>query len=78
MIVLKWINQLTSELLILLVRMYQVCLGPFLGGHCRFTPSCSHYFIEAVDKHGPWKGACMGVVRLCKCHPFHPGGHDPP
>ena len=72
------LHHLASEVLILLVRIYQVLLGPFLGGYCRFTPSCSRYFIEAVDKHGPWKGGMMGVIRLCKCHPFHPGGHDPP
>ena len=75
---LMWLRHLTSEFLILGVRLYQVFLGPFLGGYCRFTPSCSRYFIEAVEKHGPLKGACKGVIRLCKCHPFHPGGFDPP
>ncbi|MCA9087755.1 MAG: membrane protein insertion efficiency factor YidD [Planctomycetaceae bacterium] len=74
----RWLSHLASEFLILLVRIYQVTLGPFLGGHCRFQPTCSRYFIEAVEKHGPLKGAWMGIVRLLKCHPFHPGGYDPP
>ena len=74
----RWLSHLANEFLILLVRIYQVTLGPFLGGHCRFQPTCSRYFIEAVEKHGPLKGAWMGIVRLLKCHPFHPGGYDPP
>ena len=74
----RWLSHLASEFLILLVRIYQVTLGPFLGGHCRFQPTCSRYFIEAVEKHGPLKGVWMGIVRLLKCHPFHPGGYDPP
>ena len=65
-------------LMIVAVRGYQIFLGPFLGGRCRFTPSCSNYFIQAVQKHGPWKGAWRGVLRICRCHPFHPGGDDPP
>ena len=69
---------LPSWLLIVSVRGYQVLLSPLLGRHCRFAPSCSEYFIEAVRKHGPVKGAFRGVLRICRCHPFHPGGHDPP
>ena len=65
-------------LMIVAVRGYQIILGPFLGGRCRFTPSCSNYFIQAVQKHGPWKGAWRGVLRICRCHPCHPGGEDPP
>jgi putative membrane protein insertion efficiency factor len=60
------------------VRCYQVLLGPIMGGHCRFTPTCSHYFIEAVEKHGPLRGAGKGIARICRCHPWHPGGYDPP
>lgn len=69
---------LAAESLILMVRMYQVILGPILGGHCRYEPTCSVYFIEAVRKHGPWRGAWRGVLRICRCHPWHPGGYDPP
>lgn len=67
-----------AAVLIAGVRLYQVVLGPFLGGHCRFVPTCSHYFIMAVKKHGPWKGAWRGTLRVLRCHPFHPGGFDPP
>lgn len=67
-----------SGFLISLVRVYQVVLSPLLGGSCRFQPSCSAYFIEAVQKYGPWRGSWLGVRRILRCHPFHPGGHDPP
>ncbi|NLX54291.1 MAG: membrane protein insertion efficiency factor YidD [Planctomycetaceae bacterium] len=67
-----------TGLLIALVRAYQVTLSPLLGGGCRFQPTCSVYFIEAVRKHGPWRGSWCGVRRLLRCHPFHPGGYDPP
>lgn len=72
------IRRWASYLLVLLVRLYQYTLSPILGGHCRFEPSCSHYFIQAVEKHGPWKGAAMGIWRICRCHPFNRGGYDPP
>ena len=71
-------TSLLARILILLVRLYQIVLGPVLGGHCRFTPSCSVYFIQAVQKYGAVKGAGKGVARICRCHPFHAGGHDPP
>ena len=75
----RWIARDFPEwFLIVGVRGYQIFLGPFLGGHCRFTPSCSNYFIQAVRKHGPWRGAWRGTLRVLRCHPFHPGGHDPP
>ena len=67
-----------SVVLILMVKLYQVTLGPFLGGRCRFYPSCSNFFIQAVRKHGPVKGALKGLYRLCRCHPFCEGGYDPP
>ena len=60
------------------VRFYQVCLRPMLPAVCRFHPSCSEYFILAVHKYGPLRGACKGVGRLCRCHPWSPGGFDPP
>lgn len=66
-----------KTLLILLVRAYQVCLSPFLGQNCRFYPSCSNYALEAVGRHGALKGGMLAARRLCKCHPWHPGGADP-
>lgn len=63
--------------LILGVRGYQRSLGHFLGGHCRYFPSCSEYFIGAVEKYGPLRGALKGVWRILRCHPFAKGGFDP-
>jgi uncharacterized protein len=65
-------------LMIAAVRLYQLLLSPLLGRHCRFTPTCSEYFIQAVKKYGAVRGAARGLLRICRCHPFHPGGYDPP
>jgi putative membrane protein insertion efficiency factor len=62
---------------LLLIRVYQLCLSPFLGTACRFTPSCSHYAQEAIETHGVMKGSLLAAKRLCKCHPFHSPGFDP-
>ncbi len=72
------LGRLPGSAIVLMVRGYQVTLGPLLGGHCRFQPTCSAYFIEAVRKHGAVRGAWRGVLRICRCHPWHPGGYDPP
>jgi putative membrane protein insertion efficiency factor len=69
---------LPSWLLIAGVRLYQIFLSPVLGRQCRFLPTCSQYFILAVKKYGAVRGSCRGVLRICRCHPFHPGGYDPP
>lgn len=69
---------LLAGLLVLAVRGYQLGLRPFLPATCRFTPSCSEYFIQAVRKHGPLRGAWQGILRIGRCHPWHPGGYDPP
>lgn len=69
---------LLSWLLISFVRGYQFAISPWLGENCRFTPSCSEYFIGAVRKHGALAGTWQGICRIGKCHPWHPGGHDPP
>jgi putative membrane protein insertion efficiency factor len=66
-----------KTLLILLVRAYQVCLSPLLGQNCRFYPSCSYYALDAIGRHGALKGGMLAARRLCKCHPWHPGGVDP-
>lgn len=69
---------LLSNLLITGVRFYQIAFRPLLPAVCRFTPSCSEYFILAVRKYGPFRGAWKGVCRIGRCHPWHPGGYDPP
>jgi putative membrane protein insertion efficiency factor len=60
------------------VRGYQILLRPLLPSVCRFTPSCSEYFILAVRKYGPLAGGWKGVCRLFRCGPWSPGGYDPP
>lgn len=60
------------------VRLYQIFLSPIFGRQCRFDPTCSHYFIGAVRKYGPIIGAWRGICRIGRCHPWHPGGDDPP
>jgi len=67
-----------ARALLLLVRGYQLVLSPFLGGQCRFHPSCSHYTADCLRLHGGLKGSYLGLRRLLRCHPFHPGGFDPP
>ena len=60
------------------VRSYQILLRPLMPPLCRFHPSCSEYFLEAVDKYGPVRGAARGAWRICRCNPWNPGGFDPP
>ena len=62
--------------LLLLLRAYKLGVSPFLGQNCRFYPSCSDYAAEAVRVHGALKGSFLAGKRLCKCHPWHPGGLD--
>jgi uncharacterized protein len=75
---LTFVAQLPSFFLIAAVRLYQITLGPFLGGRCRFHPSCSNYFIQAVQKYGAVSGSARGTWRLLRCHPWCQGGDDPP
>jgi putative membrane protein insertion efficiency factor len=69
---------LPANLLIVAARVYQWTLSPLIGRHCRFDPSCSNYFILAVEKYGAIRGTWRGICRIARCHPFHPGGYDPP
>ena len=66
-----------QRLLTLLIRAYQLVLSPFIGQHCRFHPSCSNYTLEAIQVHGALHGSWLGLRRLLRCHPWHPGGLDP-
>ena len=63
-------------MLIFIAKLYQVTLRQFLGGHCKFTPTCSEYFIKAVKKHGTIKGGFLGIWRILRCNPFSKGGFD--
>ena len=66
-----------KTLFILLIRIYQWCISPLIGQRCRFYPSCSTYMEEAINKYGCFKGIYLGLKRLVKCGPWHPGGDDP-
>lgn len=66
-----------KTILRLLIRAYQLSISPYLGQNCRFYPNCSAYALEAIGRHGAWRGALLSGKRLCKCHPWHPGGADP-
>jgi uncharacterized protein len=59
------------------IRLYQLGLAPVLGNNCRFDPTCSHYAMEAISRHGPWRGGMLALGRIARCHPWHAGGHDP-
>lgn len=64
-------------LLIFGVRAYQIVISPLLPAACRYYPTCSHYAIEALQKHGAVRGSWLAVKRIARCHPFRPGGYDP-
>jgi putative membrane protein insertion efficiency factor len=59
------------------IRFYQLTLSPLFGGGCRFDPSCSAYAVEAIDRHGAWRGCRLAAARLLRCHPFGSAGYDP-
>lgn len=71
-----------QRVLLFLLELYRRLLSPVLHaivpGGCRFEPSCSRYATGCIEAHGVVRGSALAVVRLCKCHPFHPGGYDPP
>jgi putative membrane protein insertion efficiency factor len=66
-----------KHLLMGVIRLYQLTLSRVLPPSCRFTPSCSHYGYEAIDKYGAFKGGWLAIKRVARCHPLNPGGHDP-
>ena len=66
-----------KRLLTGLIRIYQWTLSPVLGRWCRFQPSCSHYAVEAIEKHGSLRGSWLAIKRVCRCQPFCKAGYDP-
>ncbi|MBC6971335.1 membrane protein insertion efficiency factor YidD [Bacillus sp. Xin] len=66
-----------KQIFIGIIRFYQKFISPMTPPTCRFYPSCSHYGLEAFQKHGAFKGFWLTLIRILKCHPFHPGGFDP-
>ena len=71
-------NKIIASFFILLIKIYQICLSPFLGKNCRFNPTCSVYANEAIAKYGPIKGSYLSVKRLIKCHPFSKAVYNDP
>lgn len=66
-----------KAVLLRLIRAYQRFLSPALGSNCIYTPTCSEYTYQAIEKHGAWRGTWLGIKRISRCHPFHEGGYDP-
>ena len=66
-----------KKIALFVIRLYQNTISRALPPSCRFTPTCSHYTYEAVEKYGFVKGGWMGVKRISRCHPLNPGGYDP-
>ena len=66
-----------KHLLIALVRFYQYAISTMLGRRCRYFPTCSEYTVDAIHKYGALRGGWLGAKRICRCHPWHPGGYDP-
>lgn len=70
-------KQLVSKIFIVLIRFYQLSISPILGQNCRYTPTCSQYSVEAINKYGAAKGGWLAIKRIFSCHPWGGHGHDP-
>jgi putative membrane protein insertion efficiency factor len=70
-------KRLIAKLFIFLIHVYKYTLSPFLGQSCRYTPTCSSYSIEAIEKYGPFKGGWMALKRIASCNPWGGSGYDP-
>lgn len=66
-----------KRILMSIIKVYQKVISPLTPPSCRFYPTCSHYGLEAIEKHGALKGSWLAIRRISKCHPFHEGGFDP-
>lgn len=71
------LSRLIAGLFTSAILVYRYTLSPLLGPRCRYLPTCSAYALEAVQRHGPWRGGWLSMKRLCRCHPWGGHGHDP-
>jgi hypothetical protein len=69
---------MAARLIAAILTAYKIAISPYLPRSCRFYPTCSEYAAQAVDAHGAVRGLILAAGRLLRCHPFHPGGYDPP
>lgn len=74
----RHIARLAIFMMVTAIRWYQIVISPLLGANCRFTPTCSAYAIEAIRMYGPLRGGFRAAKRIGRCHPWNPGGYDPP
>lgn len=72
-----WVKQTIQKLFIAFIQFYRVAISPILPASCRYTPTCSQYAIEAIKKHGPFKGGFIAFKRILRCNPFGGSGYDP-
>ena len=70
-------SSVIGKLFIALIHLYQGMISPLLPGSCRYTPTCSEYGVEALRKHGPWRGGLLTLKRILSCNPWGGHGHDP-
>ncbi len=68
---------MVKRIFMVVIRGYQLFISPGLPSSCRYYPSCSEYTYQAIEKYGALRGGWMGIKRISRCHPFHPGGYDP-
>ena len=69
--------KILSFILVIPIKLYQILISPLIGPNCRYHPTCSQYSIEAINKHGPFKGTWFAIKRISSCHPWGGSGHDP-
>ncbi|HOF46337.1 MAG TPA: membrane protein insertion efficiency factor YidD [Bacteroidales bacterium] len=73
----KILSRILSFILIALIKIYQWTLSPLMGRQCRYYPTCSNYSLEAIKKHGPFKGTWLAIKRILSCNPWGGSGYDP-
>lgn len=74
---LGWCKRLGNVPFVMMILLYRITLSPFIGGQCRFEPTCSRYALGAYRRYGPVRGTALTMARIGRCHPFHKGGYDP-